>query len=119
MSNFYKNCENTGKILKISCVRCHFVKFDISFLGLTQEIFFGVITDNWLHLKPLKSVKKNAILFKPFWDKVFVHWKLQLLNFLMDFVLMFIILLWYCHVDFALALRLLLLALILSNPILS
>ena len=37
----------------------------------------------------------------------------------MDFVLMFIILLWYCHVDFALALRLLLLALILSNPILS
>ena len=37
----------------------------------------------------------------------------------MDFVLMFIILLWYCHVDFALALRLLFLALILSNPILS
>ena len=31
---FYKNCENTGKILKISCVRCHFVKFNICFLGL-------------------------------------------------------------------------------------
>ena len=31
---FHKNCENTGKILKISCVRCHFVKFDIHFLGL-------------------------------------------------------------------------------------
>ena len=29
---FYKNCENTGKILKISCERCHFVKFDIYFL---------------------------------------------------------------------------------------
>ena len=30
---FHKNCENTGKILKISCVRCNFVKFDIYFLG--------------------------------------------------------------------------------------
>ena len=26
--------------------RCHFVKFDIYFLGLSKEIFFGVITDN-------------------------------------------------------------------------
>ena len=31
---FHKNCEKTGKILKISCVRCNFVKFDIHFLGL-------------------------------------------------------------------------------------
>ena len=31
---FHKNCENTGKILKISCVRSHFVKFDIRFLEL-------------------------------------------------------------------------------------
>ena len=31
---FHKNCENTGKILKISFVRCHFVKFDIRFPGL-------------------------------------------------------------------------------------
>ena len=29
--------KNTGKILKISCVICYFVKFDI---------YFGVITDN-------------------------------------------------------------------------
>ena len=28
---FHKNCENTGKGLKISCVRCNFVKFDIHF----------------------------------------------------------------------------------------
>ena len=27
---FHKNCENTGKILRISCV---FVKFDIYFIG--------------------------------------------------------------------------------------
>ena len=44
--SFHKNCENTGKSLKISCVRCHFVKFDIYFLTLSKEIFFGVITDN-------------------------------------------------------------------------
>ena len=43
---FHKKCENRGKILKISCVRCHFVKSDIYFLGLLFEIFFGVITDN-------------------------------------------------------------------------
>ena len=41
------NCQTsqellTGKILKISYARCHFVKCDISFLGLSQEIFFGV-----------------------------------------------------------------------------
>ena len=32
--------------LKFSCVRCRFVKFDIYFLGLQKEIFFGVITDD-------------------------------------------------------------------------
>ena len=39
---FHKNCETTGRILKISCVRCHFVKF----LGLPLDIFVGVVTDN-------------------------------------------------------------------------
>ena len=34
--------------------------------------------------KPLKNVKKNAIFFKLFWYKVFVAWKLKLLNFLVD-----------------------------------
>ena len=43
---FRKNCENTGKILKISRVRCNFVKFDIHFLGLPLEIIFGVITED-------------------------------------------------------------------------
>ena len=38
--------SNTGKILKISCVRCNFVKFDMHFLGLPLEIFFGVIADD-------------------------------------------------------------------------
>ena len=35
----------------------------------------------------MKNVKKNAIFFKLFWYKVFVHWKLKLLNFLVDSVL--------------------------------
>ena len=34
-----------------------------------------------------KCKKKNAILFKLFWYKIFVHWKLKLLDFLMDSVL--------------------------------
>ena len=29
----------------------------------------------------LENVKKNAICFKLFWYKVFIHWKLKLLNF--------------------------------------
>ena len=41
-----ENCENPGKILKISCVRCHSVNFDTYFLKLPCKIFFGVITDN-------------------------------------------------------------------------
>ena len=45
-SKFYKNCENTVKILKISCVRYNFVKFDRHFLGLLWEIFFDVIADD-------------------------------------------------------------------------
>ena len=35
----------------------------------------------------MRNVKKSAILFKLFWYKVFVPWKLKLLNFLMDSVL--------------------------------
>ena len=33
-AKFYKNYENIGKILKISCVKCNFEKFDIHFLRL-------------------------------------------------------------------------------------
>ena len=34
---FHKNCEKTGKVLKISCARHHFVKFDIYFLALDKK----------------------------------------------------------------------------------
>ena len=70
-----------------SCVFTILVKFDIHFLGLPWGIFFGVITDDYLHLQPLKNVKKNAIFFRLFWFKVFVHWELKLFNFLVDSVL--------------------------------
>ena len=39
---------------------------------------------NYIYSPWAKSVKKNVI--KIFWYKVFVHWKLKLLNFLMDSV---------------------------------
>ena len=37
--------------------------------------------------RPKKNVKKKAIFFKLFSYKVFVHWRLKLLNFLVDSVL--------------------------------
>ena len=51
MSNFTRYViAQVLKILKISCVKCYnSVKFDIHFLGLPWEIFFGVTTDHLLH----------------------------------------------------------------------
>ena len=37
----------------------------------------------------MKNVKKNAMFVKLFWYKVFPHWKLKLLSFLVDSVLSF------------------------------
>ena len=71
------------------------VKFDVYFLGLPWEIVL-------LYLHSLKNIKKNAVLFKVFWYKVFVHWKLKLLNFLMDSVLIsfsYWLLTWYMHLS--------------------
>ena len=47
---FHKNCENTSKILKISCVRCNFVKFDIHFLmtSCNEGSFFLVAREGTL-----------------------------------------------------------------------
>ena len=44
--------------------------------------------------RPWKMFKKNAIIFKLFWYKVFVHWELKLLNFLMDSVLKALLTIW-------------------------
>ena len=45
---FLKNCENTDKILKISCVRCHFVKFDIYFRITTLIQTFKVLNFSFM-----------------------------------------------------------------------
>ena len=80
----------TWNFQNFTCVITYLVKFDIHFLCLPWEIFFGVTTDDLLlHLKPLKNVKKNATFVKLFWYKVFPHWKLKLLSFLVDSVLSF------------------------------
>ena len=50
----------------------------------------SIILHSCLHFSRainLKSVRKNAIWLKIFWYKVFVHWKLKLLNFLVGSVL--------------------------------
>ena len=79
MSNFTEFKSYTWNVQNFNCVITIIVKFDIHFLGLPWAFFFGVTTDNILHLKPLKNVKKNAIFFKLFWYKVLVHRKLKLL----------------------------------------
>ena len=84
---FHRITSYTWNFQNFTCVITILVKFDIHFLWLPWEIFFGVTTDDLLHLKSLKNVKKNAIFLKLFWYKVFVHWKLKLLNFLVDSVL--------------------------------
>ena len=38
---FHKNCEKTGKTLKISCARCNFVKFDIHSLNYSNTRFWS------------------------------------------------------------------------------
>ena len=66
-------------------------KFSLVLLQVTNYIF-----------SPWKNVKKNALFFKLFWYKVLVHWKLKLLNLLVDSVLiindihMYVFYFWYC-----------------------
>ena len=80
MSNFTEFKSYTWNFQNFNCVITILVKFDIHFLGIPWQIFFGVTTDDILHLKPLKNVKRMQYIFsKLFWYKVFVYWKLKLL----------------------------------------
>ena len=47
---FHKITSYTMNVHNFTCVFTILVKFDIQFLGLPWEIFFGVITDDQLHL---------------------------------------------------------------------
>ena len=55
---FHKITSYTLNFQNFSCVFTILVKFDIHFLGIPCEIFFGVITDDHLHLWLLKNVKR-------------------------------------------------------------
>ena len=54
MSNFTELhlTHEIFKILPVYSVITVLVKFDIYFIRLLWEIFFGVTTENWLHLNP-------------------------------------------------------------------
>ena len=92
---FHRNTSYTWNFQNFTCVITILVIFEIHFLGLPCEFFFGVTTDDLLHLELLKNVKKKyAIFFKLFWYRVFVYWKLKLLNFLVDSVLILQLLDW-------------------------
>ena len=54
MSNFTKLQLTQAILRNFTCIITILVKFDIHFLGLPKEIFFGVITDDLLHLWPMK-----------------------------------------------------------------
>ena len=54
MSNFTKLHLTHVIFRTFTCIITILVKFDIYFLELPEEIFFGVITDDLLHLWPMK-----------------------------------------------------------------
>ena len=63
---FHKNCENTSKILKISCVRCNFVKFDIHFLmtSYNEGSFFLVARERTLGTR-LVFTEATTVVSRP------------------------------------------------------
>ena len=80
--------KNTGKILKISSVRCNSVKFEIHIFRLHDKKLSLVLLQITIYIiSPWKMWTENAICYKFFRYKIFVHWKLELLNFLVDSVL--------------------------------
>ena len=68
-------------VMVISCTTWTEVK---NYSSNLLTALWGFKTDS---TRKLKNVKKNAIFFKLLWYKVFVHWKLKLLNFLVS---------WFC-----------------------
>ena len=85
---FHRNCENAGKI---SCVRFHFgpILWNLKFIffGPHKKFFLALLEITNYIYSSLKKVKINIICFKLLWYKVFVHWKLKILNFLKGTIL--------------------------------
>ena len=59
------------------------ILWNLTFIFSGSEKKFSLVVLQ-ITLQPLKNVKKNVICLKLFWYKVFVDWKLKLLNFLLD-----------------------------------
>ena len=56
---FHKITSYTWNFQNFTCVITILVKFDIHFLGLPWEIFFGVITDDLIKSLGLEKCKKE------------------------------------------------------------
>ena len=82
---FHKITSYTLIFRKFTSVFKILVNFDIHFHSMKNFLWCYY---RWLITSiALEKCKKNAIFFKLFWYKVFLHWKLKLLNFLVDSVL--------------------------------
>ena len=85
-------CGSPGKQssqIEILCVTILLVfsqfLWNLKFLFLGSHLKMSLILlqiTSYIYSAPLKSVKKNVIWLEISWYKIFVHWKLQLLNFL-------------------------------------
>jgi len=64
--NFSKLWNLFSRVPMGNCFRCNF-----------RQLFISLA---------LRNVKRTVKYLKLFWDKVFVHWKLKLLEFLSDFI---------------------------------
>ena len=89
--NFHKITSLVWNLQRFTRVFTMFGKFDFHFSDSQEKFSLVSLQMTDYIFRPLKNVKKNAIFFKLFWYKVFVHWELKLLNFLVDCVLIFIV----------------------------
>ena len=78
---FHKKCENSEKILKISCVRFHFVKFDIYFLEGSHQKFSLVLLQITNYIYSPWKMWKNAICLKLFMVKGLCPLKIKITQF--------------------------------------
>ena len=89
MSNFKRIVKAQVKLWKFQDV----ISWNLTFIFLGSLKNFSLVLSqitNYYHIFALEKWKKRmqyAFNYSWQWYKVFVHWKLKLLNFLMDYVL--------------------------------
>ena len=77
---FHKNCENSGKIMKISCERCSFVKFDVIF-SVSDKKFYLVLLQMTTTSLALEKCKKRMQYPLNYSGKVFCPLKIKIIPF--------------------------------------